>query len=199
MASINGQSVAVIPVPLTMLVSELKDAIQAKEGTPKAQQQLLRPGDFSKLDDTRCIAELGELGDTLDLILVRLANFFPSEKFDGVKQGYAFKMGEDGLGYYHDEYQDGEGSSRDGWDGLWVPAAGTSSVIIERGKIYLGNSGIIRDSRTSGVADFERIDDKRFALDCSEGLLTATLVDFQHLEWEPRGQAVVPSPWTRSM
>lgn len=58
-----------------------------------------------------------------------------------------------------------------------------------RGKIYLGNSGIIRDSRTSGVADFERIDDKRFALDCSEGLLTATLVDFQHLEWEPRGQA----------
>ena len=29
----------------------------------------------------------GELGDTLDLILVRLANFFPAEKFDGVKEG----------------------------------------------------------------------------------------------------------------
>ena len=103
----------------------------------------------------------GELGDRLDLILVRLANFFPSEKFDGVKQGltvhssdkihytrriricilhhltssyiilafvicrfpyisihfhhfasrgYAFKMGEDGLGYYHDELLGAEGT-----------------------------------------------------------------------------------------
>lgn len=59
-----------------------------------------------------------------------------------------------------------------------------------RGKIYLGNSGIIAHSRTSGVADFERIDDTRFALNCgAHGLLTATLVDFQHLEWEPRDQA----------
>ena len=48
-----------------------------------------------------------------------------------------------------------------------------------RGKIYLG----------SGARIIERIDDKRFALNQTAGLLTATLVDFQHLEWEPRDQA----------
>lgn len=32
--------------------------------------------------------------------------FLKSPKFDGSKAGYAFKMGPNGLGYYHDPKQD---------------------------------------------------------------------------------------------
>lgn len=41
--------------------------------------------------------------DVLRQILSGLVTFFPSHRFVGEKAGFVFKMGPDGLGYYHDD------------------------------------------------------------------------------------------------
>ncbi|CAK9022644.1 UDP-glucuronic acid decarboxylase 1 (UDP-glucuronate decarboxylase 1) (UGD) (UXS-1) [Durusdinium trenchii] len=105
MSLITGQTIATLSVPMTTLLGELKQKVSQQDGTNPRQLQLLVPGDFAQLTDEQAVADLGPLESKLDLILVRNAGFFKSEKFEGVKEGYAFKLGEEGLGYYLDEYQ----------------------------------------------------------------------------------------------
>eukprot|EP00913_Durusdinium_trenchii_P005472 g5100.t1 len=103
MSLITGQTIATLSVPMTTLLGELKQKVSQQDGTNPRQLQLLVPGDFAQLTDEQAVADLGPLESKLDLILVRNAGFFKSEKFEGVKEGYAFKLGEEGLGYYLDE------------------------------------------------------------------------------------------------
>lgn len=115
-------------------------------------------------------------------------------------EGYAFKMGEEGLGYYNDEYQREEGPKADPWDGLWqfterargVHHATPRTVIIARGKVYWGTD--FQKHIVGGVSDLQRIDETRFSVSAKEGLRFATLESFQLLRWDTHPEEMLWLP-----
>ncbi|CAE7942121.1 uxs1 [Symbiodinium sp. KB8] len=108
---------------------ELKQLLGKREGIPHQQLQLLVAGLFKNLEDHQTVKDCDVSSGKLQLVLVRNANFWPSEKFKGSKEGYVFTCRDQGVGYYIDSYEMGRGAS-DPWDGLW-DGNGTT-IIIER-------------------------------------------------------------------
>ncbi|CAE7314823.1 HMGB13 [Symbiodinium natans] len=98
----SGDALASLSLLGTCVIRDVKLELERQQGIPHQQAQLVVPGAFNKLEDHKTIADCGVSGGKLPLILVRNSGFLPSKRFDGSLEGYVFKLGDQGLGYYID-------------------------------------------------------------------------------------------------
>ncbi|CAE7238411.1 wrn [Symbiodinium natans] len=101
----SGEALASLSLRGTCVIRDVKLKLERQQGIPHQQAQLVVPGAFNKLEDHKTIADCGVSGGKLLLILVRNSGFLPSKRFDGSLEGYVFKLGDQGLGYYIDSMQ----------------------------------------------------------------------------------------------
>mmetsp|Transcript_36374 Transcript_36374/g.67712 ORF Transcript_36374/g.67712 Transcript_36374/m.67712 type:complete len:216 (+) Transcript_36374:64-711(+) len=197
---ISGDLLLSLKVPQTCLVRELKLKIEQREGTPYQQQQLLVSGDFTNLQDTAAVGSCGEAADgRLALVLVRNSAYFPADTFTGSKDGYVFRMGPEGLGYYLDTYEDGR-EPQDPWDGCWIRVIReTSQIVIERGVIYWGQISPVGGRRAdAGVTAIGEKASTGFSFEVAGVGFRASLQGPRELLLEAGSDSCVLGAWARA-
>eukprot|EP00931_Biecheleriopsis_adriatica_P094771 TRINITY_DN68389_c0_g1_i1.p1 TRINITY_DN68389_c0_g1~~TRINITY_DN68389_c0_g1_i1.p1 ORF type:complete len:208 (-),score=39.07 TRINITY_DN68389_c0_g1_i1:104-727(-) len=135
LSSLTGEERAKLSASPDDEVSVLQSKIAEAEGTPVWQQRLLLQGTI--LESNQKLGHYGPFDDNvLCVTLVRRSIFMPAEGFQGSRPGYSFKTGDQGLGYYVDEYEERRAGSvaTSPYDGYWLTEG--STVVIEGGVIF---------------------------------------------------------------
>jgi hypothetical protein len=193
----NGETATKVLVSLQDLISSLKTKIEKAEGTPAWQQQLFLEGIC--LQDAESLNKYCEsLAPGCGVTLIRKRLFMPSATFEGSEPGYKFTMGEHGLGYYVDDYEQNRDQAApvDDWDGYWhVTQSCDWTVVIERGFIYW--SGFKHNHVTTQIEKSES-DTEAFSTQLPKsGIAKARLVA-DTLVWDGEPDPTMERKWTRA-
>jgi hypothetical protein len=108
---LSGSRVATVTAYTEDSVATLKDQVAKVEGTMGWQQTLLL-GSVELQEEQRLTSYGVSERGALELTLVRKATFCAASSFSGSRRGYVFKTGEQGLGYYIDQYEQRKLSAR---------------------------------------------------------------------------------------
>jgi hypothetical protein len=103
---ISGTSAGTLHVHADQYVAQVKWQLAQSQGVLSWTQQLLLDGQILQ-DEQQLSAYIHPDNEKATLVLVRKNDFVPAGAFEGEPDlGYIFKNGEQGLGYYRDEYED---------------------------------------------------------------------------------------------
>eukprot|EP00746_Dinoflagellata_sp_MGD_P010454 gnl/MRDRNA2_/MRDRNA2_121588_c0_seq1.p1 gnl/MRDRNA2_/MRDRNA2_121588_c0~~gnl/MRDRNA2_/MRDRNA2_121588_c0_seq1.p1 ORF type:complete len:217 (+),score=46.75 gnl/MRDRNA2_/MRDRNA2_121588_c0_seq1:184-834(+) len=154
----SGEVIATVPVCSSALISSVKKMVEEAEGTPAWQQSFFLEG--IPLEDDADLSKYGPFENgQVAVMLVRKTCFMPSDRFDGSRPGYAFRLGERGLGYYVDEYEKrvDNAASVHVLDGYWNADSNGGTVVIEGGVIYWSwtAGGAVFSNGSSQLVDLE--------------------------------------------
>lgn len=102
---VSGAAAATVVANTNDSVALVKEKIARVEGTPVWQQKLVL-GSHTLSKDAALLGSRGPFEDGRAVVtLIRLSTFIPTPTYEEPRPGYVFKLGEHGLGYYIDEYE----------------------------------------------------------------------------------------------
>lgn len=103
---LSGKSLATLHICTYAMVADVKRLLLDAAGVPTWMQQIMADGVI--LEDAKRLNQYNLFKEGKGQItLMKTGAFAPPEAFTGEPElGYIFKNGEQGLGYYKDEYED---------------------------------------------------------------------------------------------
>eukprot|EP00929_Paragymnodinium_shiwhaense_P017280 TRINITY_DN12635_c0_g1_i7.p1 TRINITY_DN12635_c0_g1~~TRINITY_DN12635_c0_g1_i7.p1 ORF type:complete len:239 (-),score=14.76 TRINITY_DN12635_c0_g1_i7:224-940(-) len=151
-------------------IQDVKEAIERNDGGAVWSQRLLLANTMEELANDRALSGCDSEDGHLHLTVISQDRFRPAEGWDGRQEGYVFKMGAEGLGYYLDE--NNPPHPRSPLDGKWIKEGIRSNlrnesqhyVLVDAGKIWLRDPTVLQP-----------LGSNRWKFEADQGFIIATL------------------------